>query len=579
MRNIATAVMLSLFVLLLMNGCQGGVARKPVVIEAPEQEEKIEEKKVEDVAGRTGEELTEAEIDDAFGVTGESQQIRLLRRRLEFYQEESRYWQKFAEKLEGLDLEFDGLGEWRKCGTFYQDMIAEYRDILLQDKQREEGGLSGNQDPWSILAQDFGYLRGNKAVSEPFSGEYGDGPTSKECEKFMVDGVSAAMEYHAARRQYEEEIGLYDFLKTYLKGRQITDELKESYGRALIEQGRLQEGLEILMEILAGNGRQQVDSLTLRRETVGYLIALGDFDRARLQMEQIKQISRFCSDLGRMGKDYEELLEKSSEYELKLYGNALYSWLVSSRREIPATLRNNVAELKRQAPQSEAAKLTVTLLEQAEKRVEKYVYRELSRAVELVKSNDFRQAFDIVDHLSRSSLPPEVMQKVRATETAIRKKQTLDESRQKELEEEALEVRWEKAMNQLDRKEYDQALAGFRSLLDTEYRKQAKGKIREAIRLAAAAKRQKAAELFIKARGAAGDVEKKVDFLQQSRRLLLEIQNKYPEAAIIDKVKQNLDVVEAALSEIDPLLLEKDNEDGVEFSTERPSGGSPDLFE
>ena len=59
--------------------------------------------------------------------------------------------------------------------------------------------------------------------------------------------------------------------------------------------------------------------------------------------------------------------------------------------------------------------------------------------------------------------------------------------------------------------------------------------------------RRKAAGLFLKARNTSDPVAKK-QFLMQSRDLLRQAIEEYPQADIIDKIKQNLQVLEEQIS-------------------------------
>ncbi len=548
----------------------GGVSRKPVTIPSYDQESVEEKEEVEESAEPETEEI-EVSGQELFeippGVKGESSRISLFRQRLHFYQRSTEYWEKLNKKLKGLDIESKEKENWQRCGSFFRDMASYYRLVLFQE---DEGDftVSGNARFWNIFARDFDYLQAGDFCPDQSLPRDKKDPGMEECGELMIGRAAAVVNYHAARRQYSEVIDAYVFMKNLMNGAEIASGIKERYGRALVERGRLKEALGIFMEVLAEDSGRPFKGLALRQETIAYLIALGDFDRARLQLEQLDSISRFCCDAGQSGEKYSKLLNDSSERELKLYGEALHAWLVSDRREIPAVLRENVAELKQDAPGSEAARLALILKEQVEKNVEKYVYRKLSRAVELVKENNFGQALEVVDSLSRLSLPAESLKKVRQTEAAVRKKQAQEELRQEKLRRDALAAKWDKAVGFLDRKEYDEALDHFRSLLDTSYQERAREKINETIRLAATAKRQKAAEFFIKARDAE-DMESKVDFLQQSRQLLLEICQKYPEAEIIDKVEKNLSAVEQTMQNIDPGLLESDDSVKREISPEK----------
>lgn len=118
-------------------------------------------------------------------------------------------------------------------------------------------------------------------------------------------------------------------------------------------------------------------------------------------------------------------------------------------------------------------------------------------------------------------------------------------------EQEQLE-KWQRAVTLFDSGNYDEAIGEFSGLLNTARALAAREKIREAQTLVATQLR----------RQAAGILARKTDDPAQKKRLLLEawtllnrIISNYPEAAIIDKVKQNQAQVEVQLDQLDPALL------------------------
>ena len=92
-------------------------------------------------------------------------------------------------------------------------------------------------------------------------------------------------------------------------------------------------------------------------------------------------------------------------------------------------------------------------------------------------------------------------------------------------------------------------------------------KLQEATNLAAAAQRKQAATLFIKAIKASNPESKK-ELLLESRQLLQDVLHKYPHADIIDKVAQNLTILDQHIQEFDPALLEKTDKDDTKDTVE-----------
>lgn len=96
---------------------------------------------------------------------------------------------------------------------------------------------------------------------------------------------------------------------------------------------------------------------------------------------------------------------------------------------------------------------------------------------------------------------------------------------------------------------------------------------------AATQMRRQAASLFVKARKAEGDDEKK-KYLEESWSLLNKIITRYPQVTIIDKVRRNQALIEQLIVQMDPLLLRnlKGTAVGVDSSSgEMPPVPSPDF--
>lgn len=111
--------------------------------------------------------------------------------------------------------------------------------------------------------------------------------------------------------------------------------------------------------------------------------------------------------------------------------------------------------------------------------------------------------------------------------------------------------KWNRAVGLLDSGNYDEAITELNGLLDTPQAATAKEKIREAQTLVATQLRRQAAAVLARK---TDDPAQKKKLLEESWSLLNKIVTSYPDAAIIDKVKQNLAQIEGQL---DPALLQR----------------------
>ena len=115
---------------------------------------------------------------------------------------------------------------------------------------------------------------------------------------------------------------------------------------------------------------------------------------------------------------------------------------------------------------------------------------------------------------------------------------------------------WDAAVHLMDSQSFDEAIFAFEALMGTELEEKAKIKIVEAANLGAGQMRKEAASLFIRA-GKTADIEVKKQLLVDSYQMLKEILVKFPQTDLLDKVHQNIAILEEQIRKIDPALLEE----------------------
>lgn len=109
---------------------------------------------------------------------------------------------------------------------------------------------------------------------------------------------------------------------------------------------------------------------------------------------------------------------------------------------------------------------------------------------------------------------------------------------------------------------YDEAIAVFNKLQNTEYAAKAQEKIKEMSVEAAKSDRKKAANLFTRFTKTT-DIESRKRLLIETHKLLKSILVKYPDVDIKAKVASNIERVEQEMMAIDPKLLMLAEKDGL----------------
>lgn len=205
-------------------------------------------------------------------------------------------------------------------------------------------------------------------------------------------------------------------------------------------------------------------------------------------------------------------------------------------------------------PESMVAPTVNRILFESRDSAEAWYAEQFTQISSLKEAGRTAEALRLLQALPLENLPADKQAQLQGLSDEMTAMQAQEIQKQQALETAAFEDAWRKGQEHLVLKEYDQAIAVFSGLLDTSYAEQARDRIDEAASLAAQQNRQKAAELFVQA-GTAKDQSDRVALLQQSRQLLLDILEKYPQSDLVDKVHKNLERIEQELVAIDPALL------------------------
>jgi len=207
-------------------------------------------------------------------------------------------------------------------------------------------------------------------------------------------------------------------------------------------------------------------------------------------------------------------------------------------------------------PNTSVADTAIWIKQDIENQLRKWTDKQLQQVEMLTKEKKYQQALTILAAIHPEQLPADLQEQVQLATVAVKAAENQGQEAQRNLLDEAMDHQWKAANNFFELQQFDSAIAGFTSLLDTSYDVKAREKIQEATNLAAAAQRKQAAFLFIKA-GKERSPENKTVLLLESKQRLQEVLRKYPQADIIDKVAKNLAALEEHIAQLYPTLLEE----------------------
>jgi hypothetical protein len=237
--------------------------------------------------------------------------------------------------------------------------------------------------------------------------------------------------------------------------------------------------------------------------------------------------------------------------EFAAFQRIIKSSLIIKGQWVPPELSRNVTLFTQNFPGSIFLKRAGEILAEAKQRSQTWADGQLTELEALLADKDFKRARELIDNLLSGPVPEERRESL----LAIREEVLLAETKEMEFQQQAQEqkqaIEWSEALNLLDSRRYDEAITALGVFVGTAYEEEARAKIGLAANQAANENRRQAANLFVKARKTQ-DKKYRQELLQESRQLLVDILQKYPQSEIIDKVKQNLRIIEEQIRNVDP---------------------------
>jgi hypothetical protein len=476
--------------------------------------------------------------------------------RINHYRDRQTQWQELEAGFARQEFALPQPEKWRGCTETLAAILDGYFALHALLKSEGEPAAAappeGRQSsPFAVFQEDITFLEG-------------DCPTLFTAAAAVVPGgqrpaaggqAETAVRYWAGLGDNAQVINAYENMAASGRQEDIAPEVREMYARALRAEGRLAQAADVLLGV--AQSREQWLAWPQRLQAAELLFAAGEFGRARQQYEQVGALFTPLRQADGEVERQLALLAAPEEHgrELELYRRALLAWMQYDGQQVPPHLAESVQQLEESFPDSIHARMARELLAKAGGPAARNADDALARARELAGEKKFAEALELLAPFAAETEPAETAAAVRELTEEIGRQQAEQTALEQTGQQEVLDARWQKAVQALDERQYDQAIGLFGEFAgDPAYQEQARAKIAEAENLAAAELRKEAASLFIKARKTAG-VEQKTALLMESRRLLLLVLEKYPQADIIDKVRQNQGAIDEQIRLINPQLL------------------------
>ena len=474
-----------------------------------------------------------------------------IEQRLRLYEDKLWSWNILENQMAEWGIEDQRPSGWYACLKQLERLVTNYskvRDIRSGDIQAEdlEAGY------WL----DIEYLESNcdevyeivAAAEVNWTGQFADS---------QAEQLAANVKHLAENGKDKEALQAYHDLITTFPNYTIQPSLSKSHSLALIRTGQLDKAVSVLQQSLKGLGPQQ-DNLFMLRLYADLLLATSNVEEAKLQYLRLADVFTEVKDYDRWVADQLALLKNIEGYdnELVSFIAVMQAYVAFDGMHVPSSLRRRVDQLESQYPASIIANRARNILWQVEEQAGTWVGRKLVKVDSLVENKEYQKAVAILEGLLDGQLPPEIKDVVQKTLDDVKLAEVEEQKAKQLLLEQARTMQWDEATRLFEMRQYDTAIAAYTLLLDTDYEDQAKEKIKDAANLAASEMRRTAANLFVKARRT-GSQEQRKALMLESWQLLNQIPIKYPDAEILDKVAENIKILEDQIRILEPELLEE----------------------
>jgi len=307
---------------------------------------------------------------------------------------------------------------------------------------------------------------------------------------------------------------------------------------------------------MTASAEKSSDPLALRKTLADLYVATGNFVEAQKQYEMITKDYLDLANVDNWAKVHLAILGTGQKDSLELpeYSGLVRNYLGYMPAQDGYRVIWDAEKFIKTYPGSPVLANVEAIRIESQELAEKWFNDFMAEVDQLAAEKKFQEATakikgmrtDIINDLQVDLL------NAKNDELVLAEAVELETTKMTKLQE--LDQKWNNGLMLAKAGRYDEAIAVFNGINETDYAAKAEAKIKEISDLAAKDDRRKAADLFIRFTKTS-DIESKKKLLIESRRLLKDILVKYPRVDITEKVLSNIQRVEQEMNAIDPQLI------------------------
>jgi tetratricopeptide (TPR) repeat protein len=469
-------------------------------------------------------------------------------------------WKELDSQAVESPLSEEDAAQMVRCFRRLQDVLGGYNAFRSELMQRSDQSISlRDQDTLSQLQlKDIEFLETSCGV---LLGDAGI-PLATAREPVVAGGDLAVIEKliddSSANNQHGEILQTWSQLAEEEHGR-VRPKSKILVANAMVAMHQEEKAAELyqgLVEELSSTREVPSDLLSLRKILADLYIASGRYGAAALQYQQIVDDYQSLGALEDSAKLHLSMLERATDdsQELKDYGAILRNQLGYVAARDGFTVLWQADKFLTNYPYSPVAPIVDSIRGESMSSAEKWFADFLGEVDRLAAEKNYAEALKLLATMPSDIIGTDQQLAVQEKNDALLLAEAVDRETVRMSMLQELQNRWNNAMLLAKEGRYDEALAVFSELLDTDYGPRAAAKIEEIALEAASSERKKAADIFIRYTKTT-DLESRKKLLIETRRVLKGIPEKYPNAEIIPKVIDNIRRVEEEMNSIDPQLI------------------------
>lgn len=512
------------------------------------------------------------ETSPPFGVDRE-----FLQNRLNEYRSKLDRWVKFTEAGRKGALSEKLPERSIECMQLLERILTGYRQVLGEDAPNRTGSdaSTASSGPAEIQQLDITFLesRCEEILLEEDQPQTALSPA--EAPQYSFAEFQEIINSHVNKGNYHEALLWYANLLQVYPDRKPDLVTRMNYGFALQYTGQVEAAARHFAGMLDSK-EFIIPPASLLLETAELHLAGGDITAAESAYENFILAQNFVEAEKTWATTQLAFLRSAApeSEDMLAYLKLLREFKSSDYRIHGAALNEKINSFSREYAGSPAAVSALRLKDFAIGKLNSWFGRQLVKIDKLVAAKKFAEATDILNQMAAYNLPADLQAVVQKTYNDISQAELYENITQQRLHEMELNQKWDAAVHLMDSQRFAEAISAFELLKGTEYEENADNKIVEAANLAAGSMRKEAAALFIQA-GKTADTGEKRELLKNSHKLLHEIPEKFPQTDLLDKVQQNLVILEEQIRKFDPALLEELQRDSTEGETPGAESGVP----